>query len=313
MHPLTTGHSGWVTAVAVCRDPTDTSKDMQRNLLLTGGRDNVVLVWRTINNNRDISRPYRALRGHNGYINDIAVNQEGTYAVSAADDLTPRVWDLKTLRLAYLLKGHQKDVLCVSFVDQERIVSGSRDRSIRVWNVTGECVFVFEGAHDNWVTSIKAFVGEIPICVTGSQDKRFKVFNLRDFKLAQSHVGDDGSVSTVAISQDGSICASAGKMGKIHLWYLAERRHCIDIDAGDIVNGLCFSPERYWLCAVTREHVKVWDISQNKALLHEKIQIQSGTEKYMTAQPLCVTWSDDGNTLFVGYSDETVRVWSVHA
>lgn len=41
------------------------------------------------------------------------------------------------------------------------------------------------------------------------------------------------------------------------LWDLAEGKRLYSLDAGDIIHSLCFSPNRYWLCAATQNCIKV--------------------------------------------------------
>ena len=42
------------------------------------------------------------------------------------------------------------------------------------------------------------------------------------------------------------------------LWDLNEGKHLYTLDGGDILNSLCFSPNRYWLCAAAGPCIKVW-------------------------------------------------------
>jgi len=44
------------------------------------------------------------------------------------------------------------------------------------------------------------------------------------------------------------------------LWDLNEGKHLYSLEAGDIVNALVFSPNRYWLCAATASCVKIFDL-----------------------------------------------------
>ena len=41
------------------------------------------------------------------------------------------------------------------------------------------------------------------------------------------------------------------------LWDLAEGKRLYSLDAGDVIHALCFSPNRYWLCAATQACIKV--------------------------------------------------------
>lgn len=44
------------------------------------------------------------------------------------------------------------------------------------------------------------------------------------------------------------------------LWDLNEGKHLYSLEAGDVVNALVFSPNRYWLCAATATCVKIFDL-----------------------------------------------------
>lgn len=44
------------------------------------------------------------------------------------------------------------------------------------------------------------------------------------------------------------------------LWDLNDGKHLYSLEAGDIVNALVFSPNRYWLCAATASCVKIFDL-----------------------------------------------------
>jgi guanine nucleotide-binding protein subunit beta-2-like 1 protein len=46
------------------------------------------------------------------------------------------------------------------------------------------------------------------------------------------------------------------------LWDLAEGKRLYSLDAGDIIHALCFSPNRYWLCAATQSSIKIWDLER---------------------------------------------------
>ncbi len=45
--------------------------------------------------------------------------------------------------------------------------------------------------------------------------------------------------------------------GVAMLWDLAEGKRLYNLEAGEIIHALCFSPNRYWLCAATTNCIKV--------------------------------------------------------
>ncbi|GLU18312.1 hypothetical protein SLE2022_346180 [Rubroshorea leprosula] len=126
-------------------------------------------------------------------------------------------------------------------------------------------------------------------------------------------------VNTVAVSPNGSLCPSGRKDGVILLWDLAEGKRLCSLDAGAVINVLCFSPNRYWLCAATEQSIKIWDLESKSIVEDLKVDLKAEAEKsegdcasnkkviYCTS----LNWSADGSTLFSGYTDGVVRVWGI--
>jgi guanine nucleotide-binding protein subunit beta-2-like 1 protein len=60
-----------------------------------------------------------------------------------------------------------------------QIVSGSRDRSIKLWNTLGDCKYSIQGEageHTNWVSCVRfSPVTTNPIIVSAGWDKMVKV------------------------------------------------------------------------------------------------------------------------------------------
>merc|ERR1712196_386578 len=132
--------------------------------------------------------------------------------------------------------------------------------------------------------------------------------------LALSEVpehGHTGYVNTTTVSPDGSLCGSGGKDGVAMLWDLTEGKRLYSLDAGDIIHALCFSPNRYWLCAATQSCIKIWDL-ETKTIVDEFSPefLPVGKKAQM---PYCTSlaWSKDGQTLYSGYTDHKIRVWCV--
>jgi guanine nucleotide-binding protein subunit beta-2-like 1 protein len=42
------------------------------------------------------------------------------------------------------------------------------------------------------------------------------------------------------------------------LWDLNDGKHLHTLDHHDIIEALCFSPNRYWLCAAFGSSIKIW-------------------------------------------------------
>lgn len=95
------------------------------------------------------------------------------------------------------------------------------------------------------------------------------------------------------------------------LWDLNEGKHLYSLGAGDIINALVFSPNRYWLCAATASCIKIFDLESKSIVDELKPDFASSSPKAREPECLSLAWSADGQTLFAGYSDNLLRVYNV--
>jgi len=302
------GHSGWVTQIATTPEVPD--------MFLSASRDKTILVWNfSPETNTWVTR--RSLVGHSHFVSDVVISSDGQFALSGSWDRTLRLWDINTGATARRFTGHQGDVMSVAFsADNRQIVSASRDKTIKLWNTLAECKYtITEDSHTEWVSSVRFSPSTSnPVIVSAGWDKKVKVWNLHNCKLRTDHIGHSGYVNAVTVSPDGSLCASGGKDNHVMLWDLNEGKHLYTLNTDNTTNALTFSPNRYWLCAATGPTIKIWDL-ETKALVDELKTDVVSTSSKKKAQPapdvLSLAWSADGQTLFAGYTDNTIRIWSV--
>jgi guanine nucleotide-binding protein subunit beta-2-like 1 protein len=93
------------------------------------------------------------------------------------------------------------------------------------------------------------------------------------------------------------------------LWDLNDGKHLYSLEAGDVVNALVFSPNRYWLCAATASGIKIFDLESKSIVDDLHPEVADGKKVECTS----LAWSADGQSLFAGFSDNLVRVWVVTA
>eukprot|EP01135_Chromosphaera_perkinsii_P001122 Nk52_evm72s158 gene=Nk52_evmTU72s158 len=300
------GHSGWVTQITTNPEVPD--------MILSASRDKTIIVWQLTRDEDSYGFPKRSLHGHSHFVSDVVISSDGQFALSGSWDHTLRLWNLKTGETTRRFIGHTGDVLSVAFSsDNRQIVSAGRDKSIKLWNTLGECKFtIVEEGHKEWVSSVRFSPNsKNPVIVSVGWDKMVKVWDLVRCKLVTNHIGHGGYLNTVTISPDGSLCASGGKDGVAMLWDLSDRKHLYTLEAGDIINAMTFSPNRYWLCAATGSSIKIWDL-ETKAVVDElRPEFFSVGKKSQLPQCISLAWSADGQTLFSGYTDNIIRVWQV--
>jgi guanine nucleotide-binding protein subunit beta-2-like 1 protein len=307
------GHNGWVTQI--------TTTPRHPDLILSSSRDKKIIIWKL---NRDdsssgsgtLGTPQRALHGHGHFVTDVVMSSDGQFALSGSWDKTLRLWDLTTGQTTRRFVEHTKDVLSVAFsADNRQIVSASRDKTIKLWNTLAQCKYtITEDCHNDWVSCVRfSPSNQNPIIVSAGWDKTVKVWNLANCRLKTNHYGHSGYLNAVTVSPDGSLCASGGKDGNAMLWDLNEGKHLYTLDGTDVINSLCFSPNRYWLCAAVGPVIKIWDLEDKRVVDELKPEVISSTGNSKAAPPQCISlaWSSDGQTLYSGYTDNLIRVWQL--
>jgi WD40 repeat protein len=103
--------------------------------LATGGKENTVKIWDVATGHEMLTLP-----GHSGDVYTVAFSPDdaGRWIASAGEDCTVKVWDTRTGTLIRTFRGHTGIVTSVAFTaDGRRLVSGSRDHTVKVWDLTG--------------------------------------------------------------------------------------------------------------------------------------------------------------------------------
>jgi guanine nucleotide-binding protein subunit beta-2-like 1 protein len=257
----------------------------------------------------------------------LCLGNDQKYALSSSWDGSLRLWNLEKAAVHQIFKGHTKGVLSVALsADNHCIVSGSMDKTIRVWNSVGKCVAELSGpdGHDDWVTCVRFTPAmENPVLVSCSRDKLIKVWDMNTWTLKHNLVGHTAHLNVVTISPDGSMCASGGKDGVAMLWDLADGKSLSILDAGSEINALVFSPAHFWLCAAFGAKFCIWDVRTKEVVREFNIDDDrvkrlaapsddKRKKKKHTQMPTYCTslaWSPDGSMLFAGFADHSVYVY----
>jgi WD40 repeat protein len=89
--------------------------------------DRTIVIW-----DAATGRQVAVLRGHTDLVLGLAWAPDGTRLASASYDHTVRLWDIER-GTSRVLRGHASAVDAVAWMDDGRIISGSRDSTLRIW------------------------------------------------------------------------------------------------------------------------------------------------------------------------------------
>ncbi|MEA2028726.1 MAG: AAA family ATPase, partial [Campylobacterota bacterium] len=112
--------------------------------------------------------------------------------------------------------------------DGKFIVSGSADKSIKLWSIKEKkLIHSFEG-HSGSVLSV-AFSPDGKFIVSGSWDQSVKLWSIKEKKLVYSFDGHRGSVKTVAFLPNGKFIVSGSSNKNLKFWNIQSKNLQEDI------------------------------------------------------------------------------------
>ncbi len=237
--------------------------------------------------------------------NDVAAVNAYLAEVPPALQLTWEYRHLQTLarRKVLSLQGHANIVYSVAFgPDGKRIISGSDDQTVKVWDAaTGQELLTLKG-HVKSVNSV-AISTDGKRIISGSDDQTVKVWDAGTGQNLLTLEGHKNRVLSVAISADGKRIVSGSSDMFVIVWNTDKEKVPLTLKGHTgAVTGVVFSPDGKRIVSASEDHtLKVWDSSTGQPLLPPL----SGHAKSVN----CVAFSPDGKRIVSGSDDNTVMAW----
>jgi WD40 repeat protein len=202
--------------------------------LVAGGEDQVVRVWDVTTGKR-----IHALLGHTDIISSVAFSADGEIVASASLDKTIRLWSATTGRLLHILTDkvtqaeisksakvswdEQKKKLqepiggitCIAFSpDSKTLVSGDRNRMIRLWDVkTGQQLQELAGSSE--AVYYVDFSLDGKQLISAATDESISEWDLSTGQRKRLIKGQVGDNKRTSLRPDGKVLAIAGENGRI--------------------------------------------------------------------------------------------------
>jgi WD40 repeat protein len=210
------GHSGWVRSVSWNNDGSQ---------IVSGSKDKTIKIWDSWS-----GKALHTLEGHSDGVASVAWNHDSTKIVSGSVDTTIKVWHWTkstfsmfsggmSWKLLKTLKGHSSSVFSVSWNhDGTKIVSGSGDKTIKIWGSSTGIMLTTLIGHSEIVFSV-AWSHDGSKIVSGSDDKTVRIWNAITGNLVKTLEGHSSWVTCVAWSPDDRKITSCSYIEKnIIIW-----------------------------------------------------------------------------------------------
>ncbi|KAH7729391.1 F-box domain containing protein [Aphelenchoides avenae] len=186
--------------------------DAQR--IVSGSTDSTIRIWDIKTNCGGVGQ--MTLTGHSATVR--CLHLHNSRLASGSNDFSIKIWDLAVnptwshIACRRTLLGHANIVRCLQMEDdrltsgsydhtlkfdseQQRLVSGSADASIRIWDDrSNQSAMTLHNAHESAVTCLRFDRERI---VSGSVDRTIKMWDIRtgkcqqtiDWKVSEGHTG----------------------------------------------------------------------------------------------------------------------------
>jgi WD40 repeat protein/serine/threonine protein kinase len=272
----------------------------------SAGKDRTIRVWRA-QGGQEIA----VLRGHTGYVLEVAFAPDGLRLVSRGSiigtvvwDGSVWVWDVDPRATLPELRGHTSYVYPVAFSSDGRwLASGSWDKTVRVWDAaTGESCATLP--HPSFVEGL-AFGPDGRLVTICHEDDRLRVWDLATARVRKEIPYSTRYIPALTVSPDGTRVATRDYSWATTKWRLS----VFDIGSAKSLfttNGsaLAYSPDGRWL-AVTAADAKTLLLLD--ARTHETIARFPGHEDTVFK----AVFSPDSSVLASCSQDRTVRLWQI--
>ncbi|GAA5829633.1 hypothetical protein JCM11251_000229 [Rhodosporidiobolus azoricus] len=277
-----------------------------------------------------------SLTGHEGGV--WALQYVGNVLVSGSTDRTVRVWDLDTGRCTHVFIGHTSTVRCLQIVepqninpdpngppiwqpDRPLIVTGSRDWSLRIWNLP------MPGRDIDWIPpapqseteensapsqnpfhrrhlpghhhAVRALAAHGGTLVSGSYDMDVRVWDIPSGRLRHRLSGHSQKVYSVVYDHLRQQCASGSMDGTVRLWSTETGQCRAVLEGHTSLVGLLGLSHRNLVSAAADWTLRIWDPETARC------------KHALAAHQGAITCFQHDEYKVISGSDGTLKMWDV--
>jgi WD40 repeat protein len=289
------GHHGPVNTVAV----------LPNGLVVSGSKDHTLRVWDvatwidgadSLNSGAQGQEPSRVP------VVDLVDGAGGNWAVAER-----RRWSFLGVSaptgtaLPATLEGHQGPVYAVAVLSHYRVITGSQDKTVRVWDITGGQAVATITGHQRRVWAVAALPrGRI---VSGSRDNTLRVWDVESGQALATLMGHQDGVTGMAVLSDGRV-VSGSQDNTLRVW---------DVESGQTiatllghqggVTSIAMLPDGCIVSGSQDKTLRVWDIESGQT-----IATLLGHQDAVTAIAALPS-----GCIVSGSQDKTLRVWDIES
>ncbi|KAH8238319.1 hypothetical protein KR032_003647 [Drosophila birchii] len=237
------------------------------------------------------------IKAHDSRVTSLDLGETGGVLVTGGEDRNVNLWAIGQNECFMSLTGHNRSIDCVRFAYKDNFVYSADDIGIiRRWDLNAQKIYSTLNGHMKSVRTLD-FNPSGEYVVSGSNDTTVRLWDVQNenkcIRICRGHMSH---VNSVKFSPDGLWIASAGLEGSILIWDIRKSKQIMEFIAEPPVTAITciqFHPFEFLLAAGRVDGtVSIYDLEQQ--------QLVSQTTHFYGQTIKCITFSENGECLFVG-------------
>jgi WD40 repeat protein len=299
----------WADSGPVCKNALD--KNILNQLLL------ISIPTRPIWN--PLSQVIFKLKGHNSWVNDVAITPNSKKAISVSEHGACIVWDIKTGQAIFKFSEQYSAINSIAITpDFKRAISGSKEGSCFVMDLNENIITKILKGHSGSISSIE-ITPDGKKAISGSSDNSCILWNLEKGLEILKLKGHTNVVNSVSITPDGKRAFSGSLDNACIIWNLNPfvnrftyifkifKNTSKKILKGHTksVNAVAITPDgKRAISGSTDMTCIIWDLKTRKAITTLKGHTQSIES---------VSITPNGKLAISGSRDNTCIIWDLQS
>jgi len=284
------GHTNWITSLSFSNDS---------QYLVSASRDGTIRLWKLDRSKKFyLERPVKVIKDHQAPVLAVKFSPTSSIFASCGEDAKVRLWLNDGRPFNTFGNGHHKWITCLCFSpDGERIITGSADRTLIIWNIDGTLIRNIK-AHDSFIEDV-AISPSSRIIASVSRGRDIKLWNMEGNLLAVLE-GHTDKVLGVRFHPMGQTFASISSDRTIKVWDIKGNLLKTLYGHKGGIHSIVFNVKGSKMITGSQDTtIKFWhnDGNTNTQLFGHVDEIN------------CIAFSPDGRFIATSSSDCTIKIW----
>jgi len=266
------GHEGKIFAMALSPD----GRWLVAGGLLTGtyGEKTAIRLY-----NFASGQLVALLKGHTNVVYSLAFSPDSRFLVSGQGGSSNQIaiiWELDSTAMnsgaltpKHRLSGHTDDLYAVAFTpDSQRVVTGSDDHTLRLWQVADGKLLATLTGHTDDVSAV-AISPQDGTIASGSDDYTIRLWDGETGHFIKTLANQGTQVGSLSFSPDGRYLVSSCRGGPPcannpeHVWSIPDGQEIVTYrDHDNIVLATAVSPDGQWVATGggANQEIHIWSL-----------------------------------------------------